>query len=85
MDMTNIQSEKQSTFRRQAQRRSALPKEMAYQQRQLAGYAEMLKIAAQYGMEWEMDRIPQCVREIEDDIENMREEAITLGFGPDDL
>ena len=51
-------------------------------ERQIAGYRLMLAIANDHDMEWEQERIPDCIEEWEAEAEECRETLLDLGYDP---
>lgn len=51
---------------------------------QADAYRKMLALATDLGLEHEMERMAEGVREYEDDAEDRRMQACDLGFDPDD-
>lgn len=58
---------------------------IAAAERLIAGYSDMLVVAERFGMEYELERIPGNIIEMESELEEAIEEAIAAGLEPEDL
>jgi hypothetical protein len=49
------------------------------------GYYQLLKLAMELGMEYEVDRLARNLDEMDAEVDGILTDAIRCGFGPEDL